>query len=95
MKIGSRVVCINDNFHPETVKRIFYLPKKDMKYHIRDIFPSQRGIAVHLKEIKNKPIPNDLISDVMFEPSFSSHRFVEIKDYELIDSIYEEVLMFA
>jgi len=95
MKVGSKVVCTNDNFHPETIKLVSNLPIKNTEYHIRDIFPSQKGVAVHLKEIRNKPIPNDLIQDMMFEPSFSSNRFVEVEDFEIRESIYEDDFIYA
>ncbi len=97
MKVESRVVCIDDIFHPESKKIIPNLPKLNCKYTVRDIirrFGKDDGLLLH--EIHNPRLPVIIGGeDFTFEPNFSCKKFIEIEDYELTDSIYEEDLMCA
>lgn len=71
------VICIDDIFHPESIRMIPNRPVKDKIYSIRDAFLITRGdIAVHLNEITNPPIPHS--SGMMFEPSFNIKRFATL-----------------
>ena len=97
MKVGSRVVCINDNFHPESKKIILNLPKLNCKYTVRDIirrFGKDDGLLLH--EIHNPRLPVIIGGEEFtFEPNFNIRKFVEVEDFEISESIYESDLMFA
>jgi len=78
-KIGETVICIDDQFGEDA--DLFYqsLPKKGMRYIVRDCFPLNGTTAVTLSEIKNNKITIPQTNPeyhLSFEPSFSSSRFI-------------------
>ncbi len=56
LKIGSKVVCINDDFSnmPSLYMIIFQWPVKGRMYTIRDIVTTNNGTSFMLKEIINE-----------------------------------------
>lgn len=97
MKVGTRVICVDDSIRPEMVQwQRQYCPnwvKKDEKYTIRE-FDSNDGIVdgVLLEEVENRVIY--LIKwDRFIEPRFATWRFRElegdVQDAELIEETLE------
>jgi hypothetical protein len=84
MKVGTRVICVDDSVRPEMIEwQRQYCPnwvKKDAEYTIRE-FDNNDGIVdgVLLEEIENKPI--FLIKwNRLIEPRFATWRFREMED---------------
>lgn len=96
MKVGTRVICVDDSIRPEMIEwQKEYCPnwvKKDEKYTIRE-FDSNDGIVdgVLLEEVKNRVIY--LIRwDRFIEPRFATWRFRELEeDVQDADMVEEEV----
>ena len=89
MKIGQEVICIDDSFSLETVKRVKNLPKKDKIYTIKDITMclQKHSIGLILENLDNLPLINDLNPNFSFIPSFDSKRFRPLIE---IDNLEEE-----
>jgi hypothetical protein len=77
MKIGSKVLCVDDK---NIDNRIPNKPVYFQAYHVRDIvlhvlFPA-RGKGILLEEVHN-PLVGTVLKH---EPTFSINRFIEIED---------------
>ena len=71
MKINDIVVCVNDNFPPESFQFINNFPKKKNYYTVREIVEYNNGkIGLLLEEITNPILPN-----LNVEPTFNISRF--------------------
>lgn len=86
LKIGDRIVCINDNFSSINYNK----PIKGKIYTIRNFYHSKGGfgISVYLNEIYNE--------NIFFgaEPSFSVDRFRKIDELfaeNVIKNIKQEI----
>lgn len=97
MKVGTRVICVDDSIRPEMIEwQKQHCPnwvKKDEKYTIRE-FDNNDGIVdgVLLEEVENRVIY--LIKwDRFIEPRFAIWRFREleedVQDAELIEETLE------
>ena len=96
MKVGTRVICVDDSIRPEMVQwQRQYCSnwvKKDEKYTIRE-FDSNDGIVdgVLLEEVENRVIY--LIKwDRFIEPRFATWRFRELEDDVQDAELIEETL---
>ncbi|MDO8516059.1 MAG: hypothetical protein Q7S28_02295 [bacterium] len=77
MKVGDKVVCVNDLFHsrftdPFTVGQL-NLPKKGQLYTVREAVEATDGSAILLEEIINSKFIYDIGG--LREPAFSTERF--------------------
>lgn len=79
--LGTKLVCINDDFTPEFAKETPHLPKRGHIYTVRDIVPvftfnpggpQTETAGVLLEEITN------LSTGTMEENAFLPHRFQEL-----------------
>lgn len=94
---GQTVVCINDQFDAIQKTTIPNLPKKELKYTVRDAFQVTRngtasGIwALHLVEITNPELthPSGLGT---FEPSFAATRFTELAENTMAEEEIEKLM---
>jgi len=88
MKVGSYVICINDQFTEEQLSKLSKIPKKGNYYTIREIveYPEFNRTGVSLEEISNPPIEKS--DGAMHEPTFSITRFRELD----IPSPFEEAI---
>lgn len=96
MKVGTKVICIDDSIRPEMVEwQRQYCPnwvKKDSKYTIRE-FDDNDGIVdgVLLEEVENRPVFLTKWNRVI-EPRFATWRFREMEDdKQNADVVKEEV----
>jgi hypothetical protein len=90
MKIGSRVVCVDDKFnHPNTNICLKVLPVAQEEYTIRDIKSTPQGVSVLLQEIRNPKLYFDEYMGEV-EPRFHINRFREIDVVELVEEFEEE-----
>lgn len=82
MKVGMKVVCINDDFsmHPFISEHYKNLPKKDKTYTIRQVRPAGAEGGILLEEIKNPPIFFTLYQGKL-EPAFNPKRFVPLDEF--------------
>lgn len=86
------LICINDNFAPETAQWFTTLPKEGERYTLRRRLPVFSGAnsgktGVLLHEIINPLIPHPTgLGEI--EPSFNEDRFVTPEEY---DQINEEI----
>jgi hypothetical protein len=80
---GSLVKCINDTFHPESMRLIPNRPEKGKHYFVREIeeYYGAGKVGLRLEEIQN---PNVRFSDgAIKEPSFDIDRFSSEDDVDL------------
>lgn len=77
MKIGAKVVCINDQFTDIQKQLIPNRPVKDEQYTIQDILVTRNGKGVTLEEISNPDLPHPS-GGGSFPASFSIGRFREV-----------------
>lgn len=95
MKIGSKVVCVDDSKRPEVAewaaKHCPNWVKKGDKYTIRE-FDDHDGIVdgVLLEEIINPPVFLTKWNKVI-EPRFATWRFEVIQEDEELEEELEEV----
>lgn len=91
MKVGEKVVCIDDMFTEHAKQLIPNRPKKDLVYVIRDMVyhPEIPAMGLLLEEIVNPILPHHM-GNGEFEPTFSAHRFVPL-DWEVDEEKLEEV----
>lgn len=96
MKVGTKVICVDDSIRPEMVQwQRQYCPnwvKKDEKYTIRE-FDSNDGIVdgVLLEEVENRVIYLTKW-DRFIEPRFATWRFRELEeDVQDADMVEEGV----
>ena len=92
---NDALVCIDDAFHPESIKRIPNRPVKDEAYTVRDVIRMANGrMGLLLHEITN-PLLKDEVTGFEFEPSFAARRFAKLDDMpdaeELLEAVNEEV----
>lgn len=97
MKVGSKVVCIDNSMQPHTIEEL----KKDVPnwlvkgktYTVREIVDHDFVVGIRLEEITNPPIYFKVVNKVL-EPCFASWRFRELQDNEIEAEIeeFEEVL---
>ncbi len=93
---GQEVICVDGNFHPESIKLIPNLPVQDKLYTIRDFFKSKGESVVLLEEIINPhlPLTQDNTSDgghgFTFEPTFAARRFAPLIEHPPIEEFVEE-----
>ena len=94
MKVGTKVICIDDSIRPEMVQwQRQYCPnwvKKDSKYTIRE-FDDNDGIVdgVLLEEVENRPVFLTKWNRVI-EPHFATWRFREMEDDKQNADVVEE-----
>jgi hypothetical protein len=94
MKIGSKVVCVNDKFdHPNTNNVYQQLPVTQKEYIIRSYKNTPQGPSVLLEEIKNAKIYFDEYMGEL-EPRFHANRFRQIEVLDLVEE-FENELEFA
>ena len=88
MQVGSFVVCIEDRFSAEQLKKISSIPKKGNYYTIRDIveYPEYNRVGLRLEELSNPPIEKS--DGTLHEPTFNIFRFREL---EVPPPIEEEI----
>ena len=91
MKVGSYVICVDDNFSAEQMSKLSRIPKKDDYYTIRDVveYPKYNRIGVRLEEISNPEIEMD---GKPHEPSFSIKRFRELDVPPSIEAEIENLI---
>lgn len=86
MRVGSRVICVDDSFQPHTVeelkKDVPNFVKKGQKYTVRDIVDHDFVVGIRVEEITNSPIYFKVINKVI-EPCFASWRFRELQEDEV------------
>ncbi len=75
--VGTRVVCVDDNFDETVKKDVPDRPVKDKVYIVRDVVPGQtsslqRTLAILLKELHNPPNRHGI------EHGFNPNRFREL-----------------
>lgn len=94
MKVGTKVICVDDSIRPEMVEwQRQYCPnwvKKDSKYTIRE-FDDNDGIVdgVLLEEVENQPV--FLIKwNRVIEPRFATWRFREMEEGKQNADVVEE-----
>lgn len=87
MRVGSKVICINDKFPERFVAEVANRPLEGVIYHVRRILITRRGKGILLEEIENTQI--QLNETQTYEPSFATHRFREVDD--ALNIIGEEV----
>lgn len=94
MKVGDKVVCINDDFtqHIELFIKVYdVLPRKGQVYTIRRKEMYDGKIRLLLEEIKNPPFQEGVWKGV--EPGFDSKRFAPPQTNENVEELEEvEVL---
>ena len=94
MKVGTKVICVDDSIRPEMVQwQRQYCPnwvKKDSKYTIRE-FDDNDGIVdgVLLEEVENRPVFLTKWNRVI-EPRFATWRFREMEDDKQNADVVEE-----
>ena len=94
MKVGTKVICVDDSIRPEMVEwQRQYCPnwvKKDSKYTIRE-FDDNDGIVdgVLLEEVENRPVFLTKWNRVI-EPRFATWRFREMEDDKQDANVVEE-----
>lgn len=85
------IICVNDLFTTEQ-HQVFQqyniiTPKEGVTYTIRDVFRTQRGLAVLLEEIKNPMIPmiiGENPEDTLnAEPNWGIWRFGDLQNRPL------------
>lgn len=88
MKVGDKVVCINDDFsmHPNISKIYKSLPRKNVTYTVRSINIREKRIL--LEEIKNEITK---IRGILLEPGFNLNRFAQ--ETQLVSVEQEELEM--
>lgn len=91
MKIGEKVICINDSFNPKAVQFFQHLPSKGSEYVIREARPANMDSGVLLEEIRNKPIYMDWVKGNL-EPAFDPKRFAALADIKQIE-VEEEIYL--
>jgi hypothetical protein len=88
MKIGQKIVCVNDVFtHLNTLIHFQNLPKYGVTYTVRELTYVQTNntYRVLLEEIHNKKIYIEVLMGKV-EPGFDSKRFVPLDEWELMES---------
>ena len=94
MKVGTKVICVDDSIRPEMVEwQRQYCSnwvKKDSKYTIRE-FDDNDGIVdgVLLEEVENRPVFLTKWNRVI-EPRFATWRFREMEDDKQDANVVEE-----
>lgn len=81
------IICINDLFtakqHLVFRQYNIVIPKEGITYNVRDIFRTQRGMAVLLKEIINPNIPMIIGQNpedtLNAEPNWALWRFCDLE----------------
>lgn len=98
MKVGSKVICIDDSMKPHTVevlrKDVPNWIKKGQEYTIRNIIEIVEGtvIGVHLEEVENQPLIFTFRGNkILMEPTFQITRFREIEREKQSIEIEQEV----
>lgn len=98
MRVGSKVVCINDAMQPHTVetlkKDVPNWIKKGQQYTIRNIVEIVEGtvVGVHLEEVYNMPLLFKFRgSEFLMEPTFQIDRFREVEPQKIAVEVEEEV----
>jgi hypothetical protein len=87
---GQKIVCVDDKFHPDTVKLFVAFPKKDAVYTVRAVYIGRGNtraadsgkmegeVGVLLAELLN-PIDPGLKQGLAGELGFKAERFAEIQ----------------
>lgn len=101
MRVGTRVICVDDRKRKETIeeleKDVPNWVKSQKKYTVREYLDND-GIApaILLEEVSNKPLFFKLLNRIQ-EPGFAVWRFKEIEEDEnevedesLIDELLEQ-----
>lgn len=97
MKIGSKVICINDTIDADKIEEIKNdfenQIKKDTVYTIRAILDNDGIVTgVLLEEVYNLPKFFKLLNRYQ-EPAFATWRFANQKvEVAQLEEIYEEVI---
>lgn len=97
MKIGSKVICINDTIDADKIEQIKNdfenWIKKDTVYTIRAILDNDGIVTgVLLEEVYNLPKFFKLLNRYQ-EPAFATWRFANQKvEVAQLEEIYEEVI---
>jgi hypothetical protein len=90
-KVGSKIVCVNDEFDlSDPLIRVMVKPKYNVTYTVRDC---DEGM-VRLEEVVNKEVPMDFGGMViMTEPGFAENRFAPLQDNrdELTESLLNDL----
>ena len=88
--VGSLALCINDTFHPESIRLIPNRPQKGQHYFVREIeeYYGTDRVGVRLEEIQNPHVR--FSNGAVKEPSFDIDRFSFEDDVDLSE-IMEEV----
>jgi len=96
MKIGTKVICIDDSYVEGTAEELKKdcpnWVKKGQTYTIRAIQDWDFVVGLLLEEIKNEPKYFKVVNKFA-EPSFASWRFRELKENEVEVKQLEEVLI--
>jgi len=97
MRIGQKVVCIDDSIKPgkEAFVRNVYKQwiKEGETYTIRDIIDNDDIVTgILLKEVINMPIYIHLIDDIQ-EPAFRMERFKELDEFEETEELEEVAVL--
>jgi hypothetical protein len=97
MRIGQKVVCIDDSIKPgkEAFVRNVYKQwiKEGETYTIRDIIDNDDIVTgILLKEVINMPIYIHLIDDIQ-EPAFRMERFKELDEFEETEKLEEVAVL--
>lgn len=85
MKVGSLVVCINDDFLVNDIT--IHLPVKGILYIVRDIRAHLFSMYITLEEIVNEP---RRYKDGYYEPAFNVKAFREVQPPMDLTELLEE-----
>jgi hypothetical protein len=97
VEIGQKVICINSSIEPKILFSVLenyqQWVKQDVIYTVREILNNDDIVpGVLLEEVVNKPIYIKLLGREQ-EPAFSTSRFRELQDDEVLEEELEEELV--
>ena len=87
--VGSLALCVNDTFHPESMRLIPNRPHRGQHYFIREIeeYYGTDRVGVRLEEIQNPLVQFN--NGAVKEPSFDIDRFSFEDDVDLSEIMVE------
>lgn len=94
MKIGDKVVCIDDSIpRPEVFRDFAYWPYEGSIYTIRGMQNSiDRGKGLQLEELPNPTIYVPELGGHV-EPAYSIKRFRELSEPETLEAVNADALV--
>jgi hypothetical protein len=86
---GSLALCVNDTFHPESMRLIPNRPHRGQHYFVREIeeYYGTDRVGVRLEEIQNPHVRFN--NGEVKEPSFDIDRFSFEDDVDLSEIMVE------